>query len=120
MKASTQFEKTIYAYLESVASNDALFAETFKKPNKNIQECANYIMGKVKSSGVNAYADEEIFGMAIHYYDEDSIKDVKPVSGKVIVSKSTEGKTANTKPVPKSKQPSKKPVSPVAQMPLFG
>lgn len=119
MKASTQFEKTIYAYLESVASNDALFAETFKKPNKNIQECANYIMGKVKSSGVTAMADEEVFAMAIHYYDEDSIVNVKPVSGKVVVSKSTEGKKATQKPAAKVK-PANKKQSPVAQMPLFG
>lgn len=33
------------------------------------------------------FADEEIYGMAVHYYDEDDIKNVKPVSaGKIVVN----------------------------------
>jgi len=114
MQASVTFEKIIQSHLESVAENDALFAETLKKPKKNIKECVNYIMSTVKQSGKNALADEEVFAMAVHYYDEDSIKDVKPTGGKVVVTTSKSG----VKPKPTQKV-NKKSASPVAQNSLF-
>jgi hypothetical protein len=73
MKSSENFKKVICAHLQYVAANDPLFAETLKKENKNIDECVNYILSTVQKSGCNGFADEEIFNMAIHYYDEDSI-----------------------------------------------
>ena len=33
--------------------------------------------------------DDEVFGLAVHYYYEDSIKDVKPVSATVTTSATT-------------------------------
>jgi hypothetical protein len=86
MKASTQFEKSISSYLELRAIEDTLFAETLKKPNKSLSECVNYIMQTVQKSGINGFEDDEIFGMAVHYYDEDDIKDIKSVNAKVIVN----------------------------------
>lgn len=87
MKGSDGFKKAIQAYLEIEAGEDHLFAETLKKPNKNIDECVNYVLGEVRESGNSGFADAEIFGMAKHYYDEDDIKDVKAVSaGRVVVN----------------------------------
>lgn len=88
MKASDGFESVINAHLEKFAAGDPLFAETFKKPNKNIKDCCTYIMNTVKASGKNGFADDEVFGMAVHYYDEDDIKPGNPISGKVIVNHS--------------------------------
>jgi hypothetical protein len=90
MKATDNFKKVISVHLESVAAADPLFAETLKKENKSIDGCINYIMNTVQKSGCNGFADDEIFNMAMHYYDEDSIKDGKPVSGKVIVNHKVE------------------------------
>lgn len=73
MKSTENFKKVIVQHLESVAANDPLFAETLKKPNKSIDECINYIFDTVQKSGCNGFADEEIFNMAIHYYDEDDV-----------------------------------------------
>ncbi|WP_131535528.1 PcfK-like family protein [Pedobacter nototheniae] len=90
MKATETFQKTISDYLKSRGENDSLFALTLKKPNKNIDDCINYIFETVKTSGCNGFADEEIFNMAVHYYDEDDIKVKGNVSGKVIVNHTIE------------------------------
>lgn len=74
MKGTEQFKIVIQNHLNNLASSDQLFAETLKKTNKNIDDCITYIFNQVKASGCNGFADEEVFGMAVHYYDEDDIK----------------------------------------------
>ena len=90
MKASNAFKETIKAYLEKLVQEDELFAETYKKENKNLDECCNYVMQCAKQGGSQGYADEEVFGWAVHYYDEDDLKNIKPISGNVIVNHSVE------------------------------
>lgn len=86
-KVSDTFKTTIKAYLDKRAAEDELFAKTYAKENKNLDECCNYILQQVQKSGCMGFADEEIYGMAVHYYDEDDIKNVKPVSaGKIVVN----------------------------------
>lgn len=72
---NTSFKNTIKSYLDERAKIDELFANSYAKKNKNIDECCSYILGEAKKLG-NAVAmtDDEVFGMAIHYYDEDNIK----------------------------------------------
>lgn len=86
MKTTDTFKNTIQSHLQSVAENDSLFAETLKKPTKNIDDCMTYILNSVQKSGCNGFADDEIFGMAIHYYDEDTIEIGKPINCKVVVN----------------------------------
>lgn len=90
MEATDKFKEIIYAHLQGVAKKDSLFAETLKKTNKNIKDCITYILNTVKSSGKNGFADEEVFGMAIHYYDEDDIKPGASVKGKIVVNHTSE------------------------------
>lgn len=81
-------QNAIKAYLDERAKADELFAKSYAKPNKNFKECYNYILGEAKKRG-NAVAmtDAEVFGMAVHYYDEDDIKVNKlPANTKVSVS----------------------------------
>ena len=86
-KVSDIFKATIKAYLDERATHDKLFARTYAKENKNIDECCNYILQQVRESGCQGFADEEIYNMAIHYYDEDEIKGIKPVkSGQIVVN----------------------------------
>ena len=92
-KGTDQFKITIQKYLEKRAEDDSLFSETFKKENKSIDGCVNYILQSVQKSGCNGFADEEIFGMAVHYYDEDSIGEKGNVNAKsmnVVVNHSVE------------------------------
>lgn len=96
------FKETIQAHLESVAKKDTLFAETLKKPNKSIDECINYIYQEVRKTGRCGWNDEEIFQMAIHYYDEDNIKDIKPVNN--VRAEHKKETPAPPKPVEKAPQ----------------
>lgn len=86
MKGTDNFKKVIQVHLEARAKEDPLFAETFKKENKSIDECITYILNTVQESGSNGFDDEEIFNMAVHYYDEDDIKPGKSVKCNVVVN----------------------------------
>lgn len=86
MKSTDAFKNTISVYLTQYAKQDDLFAQTLQKEGKNIDDCITYILNTVQKSGCNGFADEEIFGMAIHYYDEDNIEVGKAISGKVVVN----------------------------------
>ncbi len=86
MKTTDYFKQTIAAYLEQRAADDELFATVFANPNKNIDDCITYILNTVKESGCNGFADEEIYSMAMHYYDEPDIEVGKKMDMQVIVN----------------------------------
>lgn len=86
MKASTHFKNTIKAYLDQRAETDVLFSFQYTKPEKNIDDCVTFILNEVKKSGCNGFADDEIYSMAVHYYDEDNIKVGKPMNAHVVVN----------------------------------
>ena len=86
MKGTEQFKNTIKAYLEQRAETDALFAVTYAKPNKNIDDCITFILNQVKNSGCNGFANDEIYSLAVHYYDEDTIDVGKPMNCQVVVN----------------------------------
>ena len=77
MKGTEQFTRTIAEYLNGRAMTDPLFAPNLQKPHKNIEECILYILSEVQRSGCNGFADEEIYSMAVHYYDEDDVEEDK-------------------------------------------
>ena len=79
MKASNHFKDTIKAYLDKRAETDVLFSFQYSKPEKNIDDCVTYILNTVQKSGCNGFADDEIYSMAVHYYDEDNIEIGKPI-----------------------------------------
>lgn len=84
------FKEAIKNYLDERARADELFAKSYAKENKNLDECCSYIMGEAKKLG-NAVciSDNEVFGMAVHYYDEDDIKITKlPVGTRTVTSTS--------------------------------
>lgn len=84
------FEIAIKAYLDKKASEDTLFAITYTKPNKSISECCKYIFQEARKQAVGncaALADDVVFGMAVHYYDEDDIVvEKKEIQSKVVVT----------------------------------
>lgn len=84
-KENQSFKQVIQSYLEQRAKRDSLFATSFAKQNKNIDECCNYIIGEAKKRGgsVVCMSDDEVFGLAVHYYDEDDIKVNKQTNYKV-------------------------------------
>lgn len=75
---AVSMEQDVKKYLDNRAKTDSLFAETYKKANKNIKECCKYIYSQAKklAKGGNAVGvdDATVYGWAVHYYDEDNIK----------------------------------------------
>ncbi|OFO56048.1 PcfK-like protein [Porphyromonas sp. HMSC077F02] len=86
MKGTEHFTRTIAEYLNQRAMADPLFAPNLMKPNKNIEECITYILNEVQKSGCNGFEDDEIYSMAVHYYDEDNIEIGKPTNCQVMVN----------------------------------
>jgi hypothetical protein len=86
MKATDNFKNTIKAYLDGRAEEDILFSFKYSAPRKSIDDCVTYILNTVQKSGCNGFADDEIFGMAVHYYDEDNIEAGKPMNAHVVVN----------------------------------
>lgn len=86
MKGTDHFKRTIQMYLEQRAEEDTLFAKKYRNPAKNIDECVTHILNYVQKSGCSGFTDGEIFGQAIHYYEENEIEVGKPMNCQVVVN----------------------------------
>jgi len=90
MKGTEHFKDVIQNYLETRASYDELFAENFRKESKNIDECITYILTEVQRMGCAGLSDEEVYSLAVHYYDEDNIEVGKSIDCQVVVNHTIE------------------------------
>lgn len=70
----TPFQNAILDHLRKVCAQDANFATKFTNPKKKIEDCCTYIINQVRKTGRQGFSDEEIYSMAIHYYQEDNIE----------------------------------------------
>ena len=86
MNGTEQFTRTIAEYLNLRAATDPLFAPNLAKPHKNIEDCITYILKQVQQSACNGFEDDEIYSMAVHYYDEDDLEVGSPVACHVVVN----------------------------------
>lgn len=96
-------QELILAYIEQNAS-DAL-VEKIKASKKTIGQCMSFITSQAKKMAINGCAmveDKEVFGWAMHFFEEDSIKanEIKAPVAK-IVTQGTEKKPEVKKPVEK-------------------
>ena len=80
------FKNSIQPIWNRRAEYDELFARSYRNPLKNIEDCITYILNYVQKSGCNGFDDDEIFGQAVHYYDEADIEVGKPIDCKVVVN----------------------------------
>lgn len=101
------FEKCIRTYLEEFGRHQPAFAAKYRSSPKTIRQCCDYIINEarknfmLRSGKCAAISDEETYGLAVHFFEEDSIKPVtNPTPAKVVTPQ-----TAPSKPVSPS-QPS--------------
>ena len=73
-------------YLEQRAAEDELFAKNYRNPAKNLDDCVTYILNYVQKSGCNGFSDGEIYGQAVHFYDENEIEVGNPLQCHVAVN----------------------------------
>ena len=89
-KATEYFKRTIQQYLEQRAQEDELFRPRYANPQKNIDDCITFILNYVQKSGCNGFTDDEIYSLALHYYDEDDLDIGKPIQCNVVVNHTIE------------------------------
>lgn len=85
-----EFKDIIKAELDRRAAEDAQFALKYNDQTrkKSIDECVKFIYGEIlnkyvkdrRNVQVAAPTRDEVFGLAVHYYDEDNIK-VRDLAG---------------------------------------
>ena len=93
-KIMKQFIAEIKAHLEKVAQTDETFASKYnakcESEENSVEKCAGYIVAEVqrnyKQGNSAVLTKDEVFGIAMHYYDED-LKDVKTAKCQVVVAK---------------------------------
>lgn len=71
---SKAFEDVIMAYLKRFAERDETFKKKLENEKKSISECCDFIASEVNRMGVCGLTDAEVFGLAVHYYDEEDVK----------------------------------------------
>lgn len=92
------FEERLKMLLDQRASSDELFAIAYKKEAKSFKQCCDYILSVMRKRGsAVGCTDEEVVGLAVHYYDEDNLKvDSLPKNTRVQTSTAPEVKVELT------------------------
>lgn len=87
------FEKIIKDYIESACKTDAVLAGKYEKSGKDIEGCCKYIKSeamKQAKNGCAAIKDDEVFGWAVHYFDEEMTAPKDSPRAEVKVAPTTE------------------------------
>lgn len=72
-KTSEFFKAKIQSYLEKRVEQEPEFRVKYDNPKKSLDECFKYICSQVYESGCCGFNDDEVYSMAVHYYDEKDI-----------------------------------------------
>lgn len=94
LKAKDKSEEIVLAYLESNASE--VLVQKINSGDKTLTQCWNYIVSEARKQAQNGcacIADSEVYGWAIHFFEEDSIDGSK-------FNKKSAVKTATSKDKP--------------------
>lgn len=89
MTGTEHFKQAIKAYLDERAKTDELFAVSYAKENKKLDDCITFILTQAKAiakEGGCGMTDDEVYSLATHYYDEDNIEVGKLENCGVIVN----------------------------------
>ncbi len=86
MKGTEQFQAVIKNYLDKRAQEDELFRAKYETSTRTIEEVVTYIINEVQKSGRCGFADEEIFGLAVHAVEEPNLETGKQVECSVVVN----------------------------------
>lgn len=117
------FYDAIALRLEAQANQDDSFREKFSakmmEDKNSITQCCSWIIKQVQQSKRTAFTDDEIYGMAIHFFDEGLTDNGSHPSVRVVVP--GEEKKQVSASAPKKVERKIKPQSKVdeSQMSLF-
>ena len=90
MDSIDHFKEDIKGFLDELSEQDESFAKKYWNPKKNIDDCCTYIINQVEATKRKGFSDQEIFGMAVHYFDEENIEIGSPKSCRVVSNRTIE------------------------------
>lgn len=108
LTASNRNEELVLEHLKNTVTD--VLAEKINTGKKTLAGCWNFIVSEAKKKAVQGCAaieDKEVFGWAVHYFEEDSIEECK--SAPAVKTATTKPKAEKkTIPVAEPKAPAKK------------
>ena len=78
LTANNRNEELVLEHLKNTVTD--ILAEKINTGKKTLAGCWNFIVGEAKKKAVQGCAaieDKEVFGWAVHYFEEDSIEECK-------------------------------------------
>ena len=75
LRAEGSFQSAILNYINSLNAPELM--KKIADGEKNIADCCSYIISEMRKkakNNVTVAEDQEVFGLAVHYFEEDSIK----------------------------------------------
>jgi len=102
LTANGDFEKALKSYLDSNISET--LTDKINSGVKTLTQCANFIIGEMRKKATGSCAvasDDEVYDLAVHFFEEDSIKGSDKTPAAVVKSKPLE---EIVKPEPKQKK----------------
>lgn len=120
LRAEGSEQGIVLQYLEANASD--VLAEKINNGSKTLEGCWKFIEGqaKKKAKGKNSIAvqDQEVFGWAIHFFEEDDIKEAEK-KAETVKATPAEIKKVEKKPEPKKEPKKEEPKQLEGQITLF-
>ena len=108
LEAKNESEKRVLEYLEANASE--VLREKINTGNKTLNGFFAYARGEAQKLAVNGYAcieDKVVYGWAVHYFEEDEIKEAVGAASVGTTAVNTEPKAvaeAQAKPIAAKKE----------------
>lgn len=102
-------------YLLKRAETDPSVKNNLQKEKKSLKECWDYVLGEVAKTmyrsgnfGCASGDDEDLYALAVHYYDEDDIEIAPLPSNMKVETKMDKDKKEEKSAEPKPKEEPKK------------
>ena len=89
-KVSPAFFTAIESFIMQKMDANDLFAKKVSNPKKNIEDCITYVINTIEKSRYKGLCDNDVYSLAVHYYEEDDIEVGKPINCRVVVNHQVE------------------------------
>ena len=89
-KVSPAFFTAIESFIMQKMDANDLFAKKVSNPKKNIGDCITYVINTIEKSRYKGLCDNDVYSLAVHYYEEDDIEVGKPINCRVVVNHQVE------------------------------
>jgi hypothetical protein len=78
MIGSDIFTERIQEFIDKQVAEDAAFAEKVRSTKRTVKDCATWMIEQLaqdfQKTGKMGYDDSEIYGLALHFFDEPNLK----------------------------------------------